>query len=77
MKNFTIEAFKIANTHLESGNKLPKKLKVTSEFATYLDSIAPPLVYDQNDGMVGMFTGIPIEIDDTIENEYELVYEEK
>ena len=77
MKNFVIEACKLANTYLESGNKLPKKLKVTSEFATYLDSIAHPLVYDENYGTVGMFTGIPVMIDDTIENEYEFVYEKK
>ena len=77
MRNFIIEACKLANTYLESGNKLPKKIKVTSEFATYLDSIAPPLVYDENDGVVGVFTGIPVMIDDTIENEYEFVYEEK
>ena len=63
----------------------PKKIKITSEVATILDAYSRPVFKEMSrdefietygsTGTVGQFTGIPIEIDDTIENEYyELVY---
>ncbi len=58
----------------------PLKVKITSKLDTYLKSI--PSVFQEKPanmagGRVGHWDGIPIEIDDTIENEYyELVYEE-
>jgi hypothetical protein len=70
--------------NLFSQHPLPKKIKLKSWFATYLDTFIPTIVEDpsQNEiakaaGVTGRWDGIPIEIDDTIENEYyELVYEE-
>jgi hypothetical protein len=60
---------------------LPRKIKITSAFSAYLDIVCPTIVEDtpQDEhlakGVCGQFIGIPIEIDDTIENEYyELVY---
>jgi hypothetical protein len=63
----------------EINEKIPNKIKFTHEFAAYLErhesawaEIPSNL---PNGAVVGQFTGIPIEIDDTIENEYyELVY---
>ena len=62
----------------------PRKIKITSSFDAYLHTVCPTIVEDSlrdeylARGVCGQFTGIPIEIDDTIENEYyELVYEEK
>lgn len=59
----------------------PKMVKVTSWFADYLQRSVvmiesePPEHF--SGGTIGHFKAIPIEIDDTIENEYyELVYEE-
>ena len=57
----------------------PKMVKITSRFAEYLNGQDVEFVESPDefpeDGIVGQFTGIPIEIDDTIENEYyELVY---
>jgi len=57
----------------------PKKIKVTSKFDSYLQRSVvvvesePPEYF--SGGTIGSFDAIPIEIDDTIENEYyELVY---
>ena len=65
-----------------SFNPLPRKIKITSKFNAYLDTVCETVfeVPPQNDlaraaGVTGRWDGIPIEIDDTIENEYyELVY---
>lgn len=59
----------------------PRKIKITSSFDAYLRTVCPTIVENPPQdaylakGVCGQFTGIPIEIDDTIENEYyELVY---
>jgi hypothetical protein len=59
----------------------PKMIKMTSRFADYLDNQGVEFTDALDDlpegGVIGQFDGIPIEIDDTIENEYyELVYKE-
>jgi hypothetical protein len=61
---------------------LPRKIKITSKFNAYLDTVCETVFEEppQNElaraaGVTGRWDGIPIEIDDTIENEYyELVY---
>lgn len=57
----------------------PKMIKITSKFADYLDKQTPIAWVEEtnellDEGTVGQFESIPIEIDDTIENDYELVY---
>ena len=58
----------------------PKMIKITSKFADYLDKQTPVAWVEETDelldeGTIGQFESISIEIDDTIENEYyELVY---
>lgn len=59
----------------------PKMIKMTSRLADYLDNQGVEFTDAPDDlpegGVIGQFDSIPIEIDDTIENEYyELVYEE-
>lgn len=58
----------------------PKKIKIASKVAHYLDSLPSPFVdrpANMPEGTVGYCESTPIEIDDDIENEYyELVYEE-
>lgn len=60
---------------------LPKKIKVKSFFYNWLAAhYTDDIIHTKDDsprGYVSDWTGIPIEIDDTIENEYyELVYED-
>lgn len=76
MNEITPEMFNLALMYLNSTNAPVKKIKVTSEFATYLENVCHPIYYDNiRDGVRGTFTGIPVVIDDEIENEfYELVY---
>ena len=65
-----------------SFNPIPRKIKITSTFAAYLDTVCQTVFEEphQNElaraaGVTGRWDGIPIEIDDTIENEYyEIVY---
>lgn len=57
----------------------PKCIKVTNNFSNYLKAkFKDEIVYEKTntpEGYISYWTGIPIEIDDTIENEYyELVY---
>jgi hypothetical protein len=59
----------------------PKKIKVTSQFADYLQKSVVITIHEPpkhfSGGTIGSWRATPIEIDDTIENEYyELVYEE-
>lgn len=61
-----------------SHNDAPKKIKVTSAFADYLNSISS-IIHKRPDvipkGFTCYFPGIPIEIDDTIDDEYyKLIY---
>ncbi len=68
-------------------NQIPIKIKITSEFSKYLDKVCTTTFQEMSideyvktygrTGKIGNFDSVPIEIDDTIENEYyELVYEE-
>lgn len=66
-----------------SFNPIPRKIKITSKFNAYLHAVCdtvfeePPNELARAAGVTGRWDGIPIEIDDTIENEYyEIVYEE-
>ena len=59
--------------------RIPKKIKVKSFFYNWLvANCTDDIIHTKDDsprGYVSNWTGIPIEIDDTIENEYyELVY---
>lgn len=61
--------------------RIPKKIKVKSFFYNWLAAnFTDDINHTKDDsprGYTSNLTGIPIEIDDTIENEYyELVYEE-
>lgn len=61
-----------------------KKIKITRHVAAILNAECQPIFQEMSrdefietygaTGIVGQFTGIPIEIDDTIENYYKLVY---
>ena len=79
---FTLEDFKIAMLYVSTRpNTVPKKIKVTHYFYNYLVAkFTEDVIHEKDDssrGYYSCFTGIPIEIDDTIENEYyELIYEE-
>lgn len=62
-------------------NPLPRRIKMTSAFYAYFRTVCPVITEDSPkyehlaNGVYGQFTGIPIEVDDTIENEYyEIVY---
>ena len=60
----------------------PKMIKITLKFADYLNTKCVEFTYIPDDlpedAVIGQFEGIPIEIDDTIENEYyQFVYEEE
>jgi hypothetical protein len=79
---FTREDFEMAMLYVSTRpNTVPKKIKVTHNFYNYLAAKFTVDVIHEKDnpprGYYTNFTGIPVEIDDTIENEYyELVYEE-
>lgn len=79
---FTLEDFEIAMLYVSTRpNTVPQKIKVTTHFYQYLVAkFQETVVLEKDDsprGYYAQFTGIPIEIDDTIENEYyELVYKE-
>ena len=75
----TPEQFEMAMSYACLGPNRPKKIKVTYDFYQYLVAKCDEKVILEKDdspsGYYGHFTGIPIEIDDAIENEYyELVY---
>jgi hypothetical protein len=79
---FTLEDFKIAMLYVSTcPNTVPKKIKVTHNFYNYLAAkFTEDVIHEKDDSPRGYhihFTDIPIEIDNTIENEYyELVYKE-
>ena len=56
-----------------------KKIKVKSEFYNVLVKACPPITLSEAEakGVRGLFTGVPIEIDDEIEDDYEPVYGEE
>lgn len=83
--NETINKIQSLLRDIFSLDTLPKKIKITSRVAATLDTSNSPVFQEmsmdkyvetyRSTGTVGQFTGIPIEIDDTIENGYyELVY---
>jgi hypothetical protein len=81
--NLTIKDLQTSLHSAFSFNPLPRKIKITSKFNAYLDTVCetvfeePPNEFARATGVTGRWDGIPIEIDDTIENEYyELIYEE-
>ncbi len=78
MNEITPEMLNRALMYLNSTSKPIKKIKVTSEFADYLKKMCPPICLEdlsKSEGIRVEFTGIPIVVDDEIENEYyEVVY---
>lgn len=74
MKEITLEMFNLALMYLNSTSKPIKKIKVTSEFADYLEQTCHPIYLDKDlsksEGIRAQFTGIPIVVDDEIENDY-------
>ena len=74
----TLEQFNEAMSYARLGPNTLKKIKVTYDFYQYLVAKCNEDVVLKKDdsprGYYSYFTGIPIEIDDTIENDYELVY---
>lgn len=71
MEKITPEALRLAMMYLQSQEKMIKKIKVTSEFASYLDDICHFDFLETNkDGVIVAFTGIPIFVDDEIEDKY-------
>ena len=78
MNEITPGMFNLALMHLNSLGTPIKKIKVKPEFFDYLEKMCPPICLDdlpKSEGISGEFTGIPIVVDDDIENEYyEIVY---
>ena len=82
--NETINEIQSLLRDIFSLDTLPKKIKITSMVATILDTYSSPVFKEMSPdefvktygsiGTVGRFEGIPVEIDDTIANDYELVY---
>lgn len=80
--NITIKDLQASLNSAFSLDPLPRKIKITSKFNAYLNTVCQTVFEEppQNElaraaGVTGRWDGIPIEIDDTIENEYyELVY---
>ena len=70
----TPEMFNLARMYLNSLDKPIKKIKVTSEFADYLEQTCHPIYLDKDlsksEGIRALFTGIPVVVDDEIENDY-------
>lgn len=81
MKEITPEMLNLALMYLKSNGKSIKKIKVTSKFCNYLNQTCHPTFLNKDPlplGVVGEFIGIPLELDDTIENEYcEVISEEE
>jgi hypothetical protein len=81
---YTVPITEIIESILESITlpRLPKKIKVKYFFYNWLAAYYTDDIIltkdDSSRGYTSNWTGIPIEIDNTIENEYyELVYEEE
>jgi hypothetical protein len=85
--NITIKDLQDSIRSAFSFDPLPRKIKLTSKASAILEAISIPVFQEMSQeeymkmytstGAIGRLDGIPIEIDDTIENEYyELVYEE-
>lgn len=73
MNEITPEMLNLALMYFKSNGKDIKKIKVTSKFCNYLDQTCHPTFLNKDPlppGVIGKFIGIPLELDDTIENEY-------
>ena len=52
-----------------------KKIKLTSDFANYLEAKYPIVLCNTpEEGVRAEFTGIPFEVDDKIDGYYELIF---
>ena len=76
MNKITPEMINLAARYLTYTNNRPKKIKVTSEFADILAASCHHAYLNLNtpEGIRANFVGIPVVVDDTIENEYELEF---
>ena len=77
MKEITPEMLNLAAMYLNSTSTRPKKIKVKSQFADYLERICSPVYLDTStpEGVRANFVGIPVVVDDEIESLYfELEY---
>lgn len=77
MNEITPEMLNLALMYLQSTNTLIKKIKVKSDFFDYLKETCHYTYLNtyEGEGIRTVLIGVPIELDDTIENEYyELVY---
>lgn len=79
--NITIKDLQDSIHSAFSFNPLPRKIKITSKFNAYLDTVCQTVFEEPSNelaraaGAIGRWDGIPIEIDDTIESEYyEIIY---
>ena len=80
----TIKELQGLLSSIDSLDALPKKIKITRRVADIINSNSKPVFKEMSrdefiekygsTGTVGQFTGLPIEIDDTIESNYEIVY---
>ena len=56
-----------------------EKIKVSPRIAEYLTSFPSPLIErpeELSDGIIGQWDSIPIEVDDVIERDYEIIWRE-
>lgn len=72
MNKITPEMINLAARYLTYTNNRPKKIKVTHEFYNILTASCHHAYLNINspEGIRANFVGIPVVIDDTIENEY-------
>lgn len=71
---FSPEMLNRALMQINSVGKPIKKIKVTSWFYYYLKWVCPPIELQESQDIKVILTGIPIEVDNTIDNYYEIVY---
>lgn len=75
MNKITPEMINLAAMYLNHTNNKPKRIKVTSEFAEQLEDLCQyKCASTLPEGIIANFVGIPVVVDDTIENEYELEF---
>jgi hypothetical protein len=56
-----------------------EKIKITSQYAKRLESIPSPFLYkpiEPLNGTIGCLHGVPIEVDDSIEENIEIIWKE-
>lgn len=75
MNKITPEMINLVAMYLNHTNNKPKRIKVTSEIAKQLEELCQyKCASTLPEGIRANFTGIPVVIDDTIENDYELEF---